>query len=147
MRLQLADEIRRNRMDAIVRNRAESIRQQILTGGSLESAALSAGLEVIDTPYFKRMDSVPGVGGNTPFAVASHLMPKGEISPPIRSGNFYYLILVIDRRQPDLDLLAEQRNEILQKLQEEKSTRFIAAWYDEIRQNANVVDMRERLLN
>jgi peptidyl-prolyl cis-trans isomerase D len=147
VRMQLADEIRRSRADEIIRRKTESIRQQILTGGSLESAALSAGLEVNETPYFKRMDPIPDVGGNTPFAVASHVMPKGEISPPIRSGDFYYLIRVMDRKQPDMNLSAEQQNEILQELQGERSTRFIAAWYDEIRQNANVVDMRERLLN
>jgi peptidyl-prolyl cis-trans isomerase D len=147
IRMQLADEVRRNRIDAATRRKAESIRQQILTSGSFETAALSAGLKVRETSFFKRTDAIPGIGGNAPFAVAAHLLPEKTISPPVRSGNSYFLIRVTDRKQPDMDLFAEQREEIKRELQYERSMRFIAAWYDEIRQNAHVVDLRERLLN
>lgn len=143
----LVDRIRRNRQDDATRNRAEAIRKQAVTGGNLESAALAAGLDVEETPYFKRGDVIPGIGGGQPFAVASHLLPVGEISAPIRSGNAYYLIRVTDRKLPDMELFTSRSVEIAEQLNREKTMRFIAAWFEEIRQNAEVVDMRERLLN
>jgi len=147
VRTQLVDQIRRDRLDGVARKQAESIRKQAVTSGNLESAALAAGFDVEETSYFKRADVLPGIGGNTPFASASHLLPVDEISPPIRSGDAYFLIRVTDRKQPDMDLFAAQRTEIAEQLSREKTMRFIAGWFDEIRQNADVVDMRERLLN
>jgi peptidyl-prolyl cis-trans isomerase D len=147
IRIQLVDRIRRERLDDETRNRAESIRKQAVTSGNLESAALAAGLDAEETSYFKRGDAIPGIGGNTPFAVASHLLPVGEISTPIRSGNAYFLIRVADRKLPDMDLFTSRSAEIAEQLNREKTMRFIAGWFDEIRQNAEVVDNRERLLN
>jgi peptidyl-prolyl cis-trans isomerase D len=147
IRIQLVERIRRDRLDDATRERAESIRKQAVTSGNLGSAALAAGLDVEETPYFKRGDVIPGIGGNTPFAVASHLLPIDEISSPVRSGNAYFLIRVTDRKLPDIDLLSARSSEIAEQLNREKTMRFIAGWFDEIRQSAEVVDMRERLLN
>ena len=91
VRMQLVDRIRSDRTDAAVRMKAESIRKQAVTSGDLASAALAHGLQTEETPYFKRGDNIPGIGGNTPFAVAAHLLPTGEISPPIRSLSLIHI--------------------------------------------------------
>lgn len=147
IRIQLVDRIRRDHLDGTIRKRAELIRKQAVTSGNLESAALAGGFDVEETSYFKRADILPGIGRTTPFAAASHLLPVGEISPPLRSGDAYFLIRVTDRKQPDMDLFSAGRTEIAEQLSREKTMRFIAGWFDEIRQNADVVDMREQLLN
>ena len=145
--IELVERIRRDRKEEAARQEAESVRRQALTSGNLESAALAAGLEVRETPYFKRTEKIPEIGGNMPFGIAAHLLPAGEISPPIKSGNAYYLIRVTDRKQPDMDLFSARKGEIAAELDREKTMSFIASWFDEIRQNADVVDMRERLLD
>jgi peptidyl-prolyl cis-trans isomerase D len=147
IRTQLEDDLKRARTERKARSRAESLRQQALTGGDLEAAALAAGLEVKQTPFFKLMDTVPGIGGNTPFAVACHLLPDGELSPPVKGRNSYYLIRVSERKTPDMDLFAEARGELMTQIRREKIMRFMSTWYDEIRQRADVVDLRERVLN
>lgn len=147
IRIQLSEELKRTRTERQTRKRAESLRQQALTGGNLETAALAAGLEIKQTPSFKRMDTVPGIGGNTTFAVACHLLPSGELSPPVKGRNSYYLIRVTERKAPDMDLFTEQRAELMTEIRREKIMRFLSNWYDEIRQRADVVDMRERVLN
>jgi peptidyl-prolyl cis-trans isomerase D len=147
VRMQLVDEIRRTRSEERARTRAESIRQQAVTGGSLESAALSAGLEMKTTPSFKKMDTVPGIGGNTAFATACYFLPEGELSPPVKGRNSVYLIRVIERRAPDMDIFVERRGELITEIRREKIMRFLSSWYDEIRQRADIVDMREQVLN
>ena len=147
IRAELSDEMNRFQIERKTKRRAESLRQQALTGGNLETAALSAGLEIKQTPSFKRMDTVPGIGGNTAFAVACHLLPSDELSPPIRGRNSYYLISVTERKAPDWDLFVEHRAELMTEIRREKIMRFLANWYDEIRQRADVVDMREQVLN
>ncbi len=147
VRMQLVDRIRRNRVEEATRKRAESLRKQAVTSGNLESAALAAGLKIEETPYFKRGDVLPGIGGNTPFAVAAHLLQVDEISPPVRSGKAYFLIRVTDRKPPDMDLFAERSPEIAEQLNRDKTMRYIAGWFDEIRQKAEVVDRRERVLD
>ncbi len=143
----LSEELGRIHAERKTMRRVESLRQQALTGGSLEAAALAVGLEVKQTLFFKRMDTVPGIGGNTAFAVACHLLPIGELSPPVKGRNSYYLIRVTERKAPDMDLFTEQRAEILTEIRREKIMRFLSGWYDEIRQRADVVDMREQVLN
>ena len=147
IRTRLSDEIKHSKTERKANMRAESIRQQALTGGSLETAALSAGLDIKQTPSFKRMDTVPGIGGNTAFAAACHLLPSGELSPPVKGRNSYYLIRVTERKAPDMDLFAEQRSELITEIRREKIMRFLSNWYDEIRQSADVVDLREQALN
>ena len=144
---QLTAEIQRKRSERKALERAESIRKAALTGGNLETAALESGLETNKTPSFKISDSVPGVGGNTAFAVASHMLPIRELSPPIKGRNAYYLIRVTDRKEPDMDLFAEQRAEIMNEIRREKIMRYLSSWYDEIRQRAKVVDLREQALS
>lgn len=147
VRDQLIAEIRIERAQEETRKKAEAIRRAALTGGDLESTAHERGLTVETTPLFTESESVPGIGVNTAFAHACHQLPVGELSPPIKGRNAFYLIRVSERTEPDMEAFSERRTEILNQLRSELATHFIAGWYDEIRQDAEVVDLRERTIN
>ncbi|RKZ05983.1 hypothetical protein DRQ05_05505 [bacterium] len=126
---------------------AKEIRKEVLAGESLEKAAHKAELEAKETPYFKLHDTIPNIGTNTAFAEACFLLPPSKVSPPIKGVSGYFIIIVKDKKQPNMDDYAKQKKEIMLKLQDERSSRFIADWYDQIRKNSKVVDLRERTLN
>ena len=134
-------------MGGETRRLAESIRQESLTSGDLEAAALSRGLTVATIPYFKESDSVPGIGLNTSFAVAAHLIPQDELSAPIKGRRGYYLIIVTGRKHPEMTEFTGQRAQIQGQLRNEMASKFLAGWYDIIRQEADMSDFRERTLD
>ncbi len=147
IREQLVERIRQERAEEKTRTTAESMRRETLTGGDLESVAHARELEVQETPLFGEDESVPGIGINTAFAHACHLLPIGELSAPVKGRDAFYLIMVTERTEPDMEEFTKRRPEILNQLRGEMASRFIAGWYDEIRQSAEVVDRRERTLD
>jgi peptidyl-prolyl cis-trans isomerase D len=143
----IVDSIRREWGENETRKLAESIRQEALTSGDLDAAALARELTIATTTYFKVGESVPGIGMNTAFAVAAHLLGQDELSAPIKGRRGYYLIIVTDRRHPDMAEFAGLRAEINGRLRNEMASKFLAGWYDVIRQNADLADFRERTLD
>lgn len=147
IRDRLVGQIRKERSEEQTRAIAESIRQEALTSGDLESAAHERGLTIETSPLFTESESVPGIGLNTAFAHACHQLPVGDLSPPIKGRNAFYLIRATERTEPDMEEFTARRTEILNQLRSEMASHFIAGWYDEIRQNAEVMDLRESTIN
>ena len=147
IRDQLVERIRKERADDQTHAIGESLRQAALTSGDLASVAHDQGFEIQETALFSENESVPGIGVNTAFAYACHQLPVGDLSPPIKGRDAFYLIRVTERTEPDMEEYAKRRAELLNQLRTEMATRFIAGWYDEIRKNAEVVDLRESTLN
>jgi peptidyl-prolyl cis-trans isomerase D len=144
---QLIAEIRSNRDAEAARATAESIRRDILTGGSFSAAARTHGLVAKETPLFALHDAIPDIGTNTPFSVACRFLAVDEVSPPIVGQGRCYIIKLLEKTQPDLAKFAEERATIVEDLRKEASSRFVANWYQGIREKAHVVDLRERTLD
>jgi parvulin-like peptidyl-prolyl isomerase len=69
------------------------------------------------------------------------------LSAPVKGRDAFYLIMVTERTEPDMEEFTKRRPEITNQLRGEMASHFIAGWYDDIRQNAEVVDLRERTLD
>ncbi|UCF06731.1 MAG: peptidyl-prolyl cis-trans isomerase [bacterium] len=147
VRLLLADRIRREHEVEGTRTIAEGIRKETVSGGDFSTVARAHGFEVQETPPFRRNDAIPGVGVNTTFAMAAHVLPAGELSPPIQERDYFYLLRVTERSEPDMNEYANRRVEILNRLRGERASRIMAGWYESVRKDVDVVDMRERTLD
>jgi parvulin-like peptidyl-prolyl isomerase len=79
--------------------------------------------------------------------VAAYELQTGRIGPPVKGQNEWFIIEVVDRVPGKPSELAEQRVEILQWLRQNNASRFLALWYDDLRKEADIVDLRERTLN
>lgn len=143
----IVEKIRKQRREEKAEGKALELRQKVLTGADFEEAAHSLQLEIVETAPFKLEDSVPGIGTGTNFAVACHKLPVKEISVPIKGSGGWYVIIVTSRSGPDLNEFSDQRPEIMTELQRERASRFMAKWYEGLRDNAKVVDERETTLN
>lgn len=146
VRQTLVERIRRERRESAALERTRTIRRDALTGGDLEAAALAAGLEAKETAPFTVDGAVPEIGTGTGFAVAAHLLPVGAIGEPVKGNGEWFLIQVIERPAVDMTGLADRHDELLQQIRQEKASRFIALWYDEIRSSAEIEDWREQTL-
>lgn len=145
MRDRLVQEIRRNRSEEKARAKALEVRRTMIERGFL-SGAKEHGLVVQTTPPFKLSDQIPGIGANTAFATACKFLEIGSVSPPVKVGNEYFIISLLERSKPDPGEYAKARMSILSELRNEAASRFIANWYQELREKAKIEDLRERAL-
>jgi peptidyl-prolyl cis-trans isomerase D len=147
VRAQLVDEIRTDREAEAAKRIAETVyREALSTGNNLEAAARAKGFALKETPPFKEHDDIAGIGANTVFSVACKYIATGEVSPPIRGTSRYYVIKLIERKEPDMAGYAEARKTIVDELRNEAAQAFVASWYQSIRENAQVVDLRQKPL-
>lgn len=145
-RQQLVDELRANREADAAIAVAESIRKDVLSGASFEAAAKAKGFVVKETPSFKMGDPIPEIGTNTAFHAACTFLALNSVSPPIKGQGRYFLIKVIERTEPDMAKYVEARQGIVNEMRNEVANRFMANWYQGIRDNAKVEDLREKPL-
>ncbi|MCX5752060.1 MAG: peptidyl-prolyl cis-trans isomerase [Candidatus Krumholzibacteria bacterium] len=146
VRPQLVDELRVNREADAARAVAESLRKEILSGGSFDAVAKAKGFAVKETPSFKVGDAIPEIGTNTPFQTACKFLAVNAVSPPIKGQGRYYLIKIVERTEPDMAKYVEARQGIVSEMRNEVANRFMASWYQDIRDNAKVEDLREKPL-
>ncbi|MBD3273077.1 hypothetical protein GF385_01875 [Candidatus Dependentiae bacterium] len=66
-------------------------------------------------------------------------MKKGQVSNPVKMGNSYQVVKVVDRSERRLKSLEERRNEIQNLLQEEKRAKFAQDFEKELRSDASIV--------
>jgi len=147
VRPQLVDAIRSDRETETARAIAESLRKDILAGGDFEAVARAKGLAVKETPPFKESDAIPEIGTNTNFSVACKYLAVGAMSPPIAGQGRLYLIKLLERTEPDMNKYPEAREALVKEVREETSQRFMANWYQGIREKAKVEDLREKALD
>ncbi len=68
------------------------------------------------------------------------------VSPPIEGQGRFYLIKVVERAEPDMAKYIEARQGLVSEMRNEIANRFMANWYQGIRDNAKVEDLREKPL-
>ena len=146
VRPQLVEELRANREADAARAVAESLRKDVLSGASFDAVAKAKGFTLKETPSFKAGDAIPEIGTNTTFQAACKFLAANAVSPPIKGQARYYLIKVIERAEPDMAKYVESRQSIVSEIRNEVANRFMANWYQGIRDNAKVEDLREKPL-
>ncbi len=147
VREQVIEGIRFDHRKEKARKIAETVKKEAVTSGDLEAVAHSRELQFSETPPFKIEDSVPGIGTGTGFSTACHMLPVNRVSAPVLGDGAWYIIRVVSESTPDMNEFATQRQTILGELMEERSTEFLAGWYRDLRENAEIEDMRELTLN
>jgi peptidyl-prolyl cis-trans isomerase D len=146
VRPQLVEELRADRDAEAALAIAESLRKDILSSGSFDAAAKAKGFTVKETPSFKADDAIPEIGTNTTFQAACTFLALNAVSPPIKGQGRYFLIKIIERTEPDMAKFVEARQGIVSEMRNELANRFMASWYQSIRDNAKVEDLREKPL-
>ena len=89
-------------------------------GGDLKSAAKSLGVEVKTTDLFSRGGAAEGLGEGVRLSEAFE-KPVGALIGPINIGGQTIMAKVIEKAEPDLSKLPEQRETIVQSIKSKKA--------------------------
>jgi parvulin-like peptidyl-prolyl isomerase len=122
------------------RELAESILKRIKNGESFEALATQFS-----------QGPATAAGGDIGFVEKGHMLPEvekvalnldiGGVSPVIDSPQGFYIIQVVDKRGSGLKPITEVRQEIQNKLEEEKASKKFDQWVIELR-NKSLVDIK-----
>jgi parvulin-like peptidyl-prolyl isomerase len=145
VRDEIQDRLLREKRLAATRELAPSIVDAVRTGG-LEEAADRYGLEVRTTAWFTRQNNIPGVGSETPVAGAAFGLAQGQTAGPIETERGLYVLRVLEKRGIDERGFEQIKPQLLEEMRREKMGERISAWFEALKEDAEIEDNRAQLL-
>ena len=100
-------------------------------GGDLNAVAKSMGAEVKTSDAFTRNGAIEGVGSASYF-LNEFNKPVGSVIGPINAAGTVVVGKMIDKIEPDMGLLAKERDSILQQLKQKQAMQRQALFRDSI---------------
>lgn len=124
---------------------ARSYRTEIEAAESLEEAAGALGWTVEVAGPFARGQFVAGLGRDTEAVGAAFAYPVGEVAGPLDAGDAIVYLRVDERTEANPELFAAVREQLRSQLQAQLRQENAARWIEGLRENATIVDRRDRL--
>lgn len=145
------EEVREQIRTAVVnQKRRDMMAERVsgMLGGSLESLAESAGREIAAAEGLTMNSAtIPGAGREPAVVGAAFGLDAGSLSGVIRGNNAVFVLRVDSRNQADpANLTESMRQQIRQQLRQQKSASFMQVWLEQLREDADIVDNRSRVL-
>ncbi len=112
-------------------------------GGDLNKvSSVDTNFVVKQTGSFLPQGSVPNVGRDYAFINTALNADLNKVSEPVKGLRGYYLIKVTKRTEFDSNAYSAQSTNLRNTLLQEKRSRFLNQWVNEIKESADIVDNR-----
>jgi peptidylprolyl isomerase/peptidyl-prolyl cis-trans isomerase D len=119
--------------------------QKIDGGMAFEQAASEDSLEIQETGLIQLQSYVSGIGRDAGFSGTAFKLEVGDVSGPVEGTRGYYLIKVIDRTEVDEETMnSDEIESIKQELYRSKQQQMFAAWYNDLKEKAQIEDYRDQ---
>ena len=118
-------------------------RQTASLGFEKTGAAHNLAIQTPDT--FQVADNVIPFGPRSLFAKTALGLNVGAVSPPVEVREAYYVIQLVSRSNVDEEDLLKSSPGLFNRLYQTKLERFVAFWYDDLKENSKIEDYRNRL--
>ncbi|MBW2036376.1 MAG: SurA N-terminal domain-containing protein [Deltaproteobacteria bacterium] len=117
---EVSDKIRRKLVKDAARtlayDRANEIYDACYAAGRIDSVAEAYKLNVHETPFFARTESVPGIAMTEEFARTAFDLEENEISEPLELSDGYYILEKIDQKPSTIPELKAVENRVRKDL-------------------------------
>ena len=119
---------------------ANALLSALKSGGSLSSESKKYKIELKSTGFFKRNDSIPGIGFQRQVIEATFKLSEDKKLPEevIKDGQGYYVIQFRKRKDPDPLGFSSEEKRIKQSLLEQKKTRVYQSFLEQIRSKSEI---------
>lgn len=98
------------------------------------------------TDTFTYRQNIQDIGFATPFARAAITMDAGQSLGEVRTSRGVFALKVLWRNAFDSADYQAQKNEILQRLRQDRQRRLTDEWLKQLRADAKIEDLRANLL-
>lgn len=126
----------------------QRVEELISQNQTLNAVAEAADKEIQSTSGLNASATViPGAGREPKVIGSVFAMDEGETSGAITGNSAVFMVQLEDKTEANLaNLTSERRQEIRQRLEQQKVQEFTSVWLEELREGADIVDNRSRLL-
>lgn len=147
VREEVVKDMKRDLARDLAGEKAEKMLGQVRRqNGGLEKAAKSIPGATVSSSAFFSLDNdkaeLPGRVTSTAFTLTEKEPYPQEV---VNSGDSFYVIHLNEIREPDADRIEGAKEELREKLVQEKQNRLINAWLSYLKQESEVRVNRERL--
>ena len=98
---------------------------------------------ISETGPFSLGGSVPALGRELPFIGATSALNVGQISGPVRGVRGAFLLQLISKSAFDSSAFASQRGILASRMIQEKRSRYIQDWLQQLKDQASIEDHRD----
>jgi len=142
---QIRGELRNQKRQARVAEMAPRFQEAVRREG-LEAAARRVGLEVGTTGWFTRQNNIPGIGSGTPVAGAAFGLAQGQVAGPVEGPRGLYFIQLLEKQPYDPTAYEREQASLREQLKVTEMRSTFNAWFEDLREKAEVEDRRAQLL-
>ena len=136
------DEVRNRLSEAKAKEAAEAKANEVLKNAQaegLEKAAESLGLNLEETGYFSRVESVPKINSDGLKVDAFLLTEKKPVAPRVYSAdNKFYVVSLKERREADLKEFMEKKAELKENELSQRRRNLYTNLIQELRQGSKI---------
>jgi peptidyl-prolyl cis-trans isomerase D len=122
------------------KNDAEEVSGEIAGGATFEDAVAAKGLTIKQTGWFKRSGAIPEIGSNRLFSKAAFdLSSVGSVTDePVSSPAGYYLLRLVEKKEPEYDGFESQKETIRRRLLQTKQSNVFQEWLEARKANSRI---------
>ncbi|HEX6199018.1 MAG TPA: peptidyl-prolyl cis-trans isomerase, partial [Thermoanaerobaculia bacterium] len=138
-------EVERQRREDLAEARLQELRSEVAAGSlTLEEAASSLEVELVETPEFGGAETIQGLGFAPAVRDAALAAEEGELVGPLSVPQGSLLFEVTARQGFDPEELARRRDEIRERVAQERATQLLSSLIlERRRQEGGIVPSRE----
>jgi peptidyl-prolyl cis-trans isomerase D len=132
------------------RKKSQEADQMVKSGASLEEIAAKMGRKITSLPPFSLGDNIPGIGKETPLAMAAFNLPDGKtsnafpINDPIQRGlTEYFIIKVKERVGASEANYLDEKQQIEQKVLLQKKRQIFNDWVSVLRNGRRLISISQ----
>ncbi|MFP4475712.1 MAG: SurA N-terminal domain-containing protein [Desulfatibacillaceae bacterium] len=141
---EVRSEVEQDVLAEMRREKAREVAQNVLDAASGETsfaeAAEERGLDVKETGFFKRTDSMPDLGFDPDLfeALFSLSLERPMPDSPIEVGGKFYVAQLKDVRRADPENFVEEKADTIENLRLIKRQQMLSSWIEAVRADADI---------
>ncbi|MBT8331022.1 MAG: peptidyl-prolyl cis-trans isomerase, partial [Deltaproteobacteria bacterium] len=137
----LKKDLIKKKQDAEALRKAQAIIAELKEAESLTAVADKFNLKPQTSGFFKRTDSIPGVGYEPDIASAAFKLSESNTlyADAIKGQKGYFVISLRERKGPSLDGFEKEKSDIKARLRQQKAFNTLEAWLKRIKDESEIV--------
>ena len=131
----------KEKQDAEALRQAQAIVAELKETGSLTAGADKFNLKPQKSGFFKRTDSIPGIGYEPDITRAAFKLSKANKihDGAIKGQKGYFVISLAERKEPSLNGFEKDKPDIKARLLQQKAFKTVEAWLNRIKGKSEIV--------
>ena len=131
----------KEKKDTAALRQAQSVLEELKNKSSLADVVGKFNLKPQTTGFFKRNDSIPGIGYEPDIARAAFKLSDDNAlhDEAIKGQKGYYVIRFKARKEPAVEGFEKEKSDIKARLLQQKSFKAVEAWLNRIKNESEIV--------